>query len=88
MLTPVWQTIDSAPKDGTRILAWDGKTQEVIWWGTVRINARDFENPDAMEDFTDWFWGGFDDEYYCYDVFEPTHWMPLPNPPQCPEVKK
>lgn len=29
-----WQSIDTAPKDGTEILSWDGVQRAVIAWST------------------------------------------------------
>lgn len=71
-----WQPIDSAPRDGTRILAllrWtysngmEGETQDVIYWygGGLFWVA-----PTPMN-----YVQGFD------DGVEPTHWRPLPAAP-------
>jgi len=76
-----WQPIETAPRDGTEILlcrAYDaaGKTikplgifaQVAAWWADE-------------SDEGEWV-------VYCSMVreptlhFEPTHWMPLPDPPQ------
>lgn len=62
-----WMPIESAPKDGTRILAYekrlDGDHQyspyDVVFW-----------------DETDWY-----APCHIYTTY-PTHWMPLPEPPQ------
>lgn len=35
-LTPQWQPIETAPKDGTEILAWDGRGQATIHWSDGR----------------------------------------------------
>jgi hypothetical protein len=67
-----WMPIETAPKDGTRILAyqpdgqWRGNNpdrrerQEVVYWHQPG-------NPAA-----DGFWMPY---------LRPTHWMPLPAPP-------
>ena len=63
-----WKPIDTAPKDGTRILAFwpdsgdgvDNEAEARTWWENDR-----WENP----------WGSS-----LYDP-PPTHWMPLPPPP-------
>lgn len=67
-----WQPIETAPKDGTRILVWLGapwsNAQAVRWF----------------ESWQNWQTEDFPDEYdeYCGIGSElPTHWMPLPHPP-------
>lgn len=80
-----WQPIDTAPKDGTKILIWDGKGQFAAWWDPT------FEDDAAKNEACDWekshYIGAWTDgcvlsfgyeETYSY---EPTHWMPLPPPP-------
>lgn len=62
-----WQPIDSAPKDGTRFLAFRDGIMEVVWFKR------------------DWFYEGdtglgSDNWLYPKD-HQPTHWMPLPEPP-------
>ena len=61
-----WRPIDTAPKNGTRILVADSDHVSLVAWGqTARRNnwRRGSENGDA-------YWG------------TPTHWMPLPGPPK------
>ena len=65
---PGWQPIETAPKDGTRILAYApdsllGPTQAVIYW---------WELGDEIA-----LWCGADET-----PFRATHWMPLPEPPK------
>lgn len=61
-----WESMDSAPKDGTRILGWDESNRgypaecEVVWW--VGRHGED--------------WRGIGD---CDP--HPTKWRPLPPPP-------
>ena len=68
-----WQPIETAPKDGTPILAWPcgdgwgGKFPYVVQW--VPPN----EHHDGL-------WREAAGEQY--DDFDPTHWMPLPEPPK------
>lgn len=62
-----WQTIDTAPKDGTSILAWPCYSGhgvcQVEWKAMKRVKGR-WEHQ----------WGR------CVPI-APTHWMPLPEPP-------
>lgn len=64
-----WQPIETAPKDGTRILVFvpDGRSDEpgqhlVSWYCNTWV---------ITTDERDWTF-----------VLEPTHWMPLPEPPK------
>lgn len=65
-----WEPIDTAPKDGTEILAWDRMVLRVAW-----------QNPwdDGNEG---WHLGQFlmfgNETTHC----QPTHWMPLPKGPK------
>lgn len=63
-----WKTIDSAPKDGTRFLSYDGKLKVVSWQKSDHNGFYFFEGP-----------------YYEGRPTFPTHWMPLPPPPQAQE---
>lgn len=66
-----WQPIEKAPRDGTRILCWDGRSVEMTWWSRAS-HIR--------------FYGWVDLEISSLDEVEigarPTHWMPLPEPPK------
>ena len=63
-----WQPIETAPKDGTHILAWDGAVQVVVMWGTreKELLLIESENGPHEECPTEWI---------------ATHWLPLPLPP-------
>ena len=62
-----WKTIDSAPKDQTEILVWDGM---FIWM--ARQNEFGYWSTDQEEGF-----------YLAKNEFVGlTHWMPLPEPPK------
>ena len=63
-----WQPIETAPKDGTKILAWfaDGD-YSIIYWG-----AYDDSWVQSLP-------GLGSDSGYSPDTF--SHWMPLPLPP-------
>ena len=74
-----WMPIESAPKDGTRVLLWIVPREDS--WGTVEPSAvigdwvvwLDREHRAGMRD--GWSWYG---SAQC----EPTHWRPLPSPPK------
>lgn len=64
-----WHLIETAPKDGTPILAWTkhddwGDGRRVLWWG---------EHPTVI-----WVTSWTDGHHHSY---RPTHWQPLPEPP-------
>ena len=61
-----WQTIDRAPKDGTEVLVWDGPGEPFVAFWHGKRSK--------------WLWTVRDlngDE-----VLSPTHWQPLPAPPE------
>lgn len=68
-----WQPIDTAPRDGTEILLWDGYKLCVASWAfgsLFRIEPKE------------WITGECRGDYNSYDtVDEPTHWLPLPETP-------
>ena len=63
-----WQPIESAPKDGTPILVWLKEASLCTHIHSARL----------MEDGKPSIIG----HHFAFDVGEPTHWMPLPQPPQ------
>lgn len=71
-----WQPIETAPKDGLKVLVYDesfGLPQKA-WFGKDQFN----------EEYEGWLFGDGDD-YSCgmyFTPINPTHWMPLPKPPQ------
>ena len=84
-----WRDIESAPKDGTCVLVYFSR----LTWRDMQGNPCSFgELRDHVERFeTGWFQDG---QWYesgtGHDMFEgwqteeqqPTHWMPLPPPPE------
>lgn len=71
-----WQPIETAPKDGTDILVWYSGAVRVTRWYVHYMNG----HPDlrrAPEWDQDVMYGP---SYY--GPMEPTHWMPLPQPPE------
>lgn len=79
-----WQPIETAPKDGTTIIMWHGKSglKDRVVVGAYDASAhypwRFLNNPfplcDREHD------GGGDGMSNAFTT-EPTHWMPLPKPP-------
>lgn len=61
-----WQPIETAPKDGTPVLVYDAN-----WCGNMGPRV----TPAGWAPYTDGggYWPG---------VTEPTHWQPLPAPPE------
>jgi hypothetical protein len=77
-----WQPIETAPKDGTRILVYEpsGGLDEVFAcvWGVYWPGPRNVPEYAARR-ANGWVeFDGMDDRQ---TVDEPTHWMPLPVPP-------
>jgi hypothetical protein len=63
-----WKPVESAPKDGTRFLAWvDGAARVVMWGKTSHVPIHGFCLADQ----------GWED----FDLCEFFYWMPLPPAP-------
>jgi len=68
-----WQPIETAPKDGTRIIVTNGDEMEFCSWGEI--------NPVDSPDWLGWVFGSGDD-YSVYDqITNATHWMSAPEFP-------
>lgn len=76
-MTSDWQTIDSAPKDGTRILATCGRHMIVTLWGKANHVP-----------LYSWLFLDIPYDPENYDFWQPTHWMPLPALPATPAKEK
>lgn len=63
-----WKTIESAPRDGSHILAWNGEI------ALMRFISGD--------DYALWVYADTSLDEICPEPDQPSHWMPLPNPPQ------
>lgn len=60
-----WEPIETVPKDGTVILAWDGRCVILAW-------SLEFKSWSVVDD-NDYFGGNYEPA--------PTHWMHLPEGP-------
>jgi hypothetical protein len=67
-----WQPIDTAPKDGRVILILTerGNVYSPCQWENGEISENGF-----------WLWWQ-DEPAWLTEVVNPTHWMPLPDPPE------
>ena len=80
-----WISIDSAPKDGTEIILMKGSRVTCGSWQVFVETESHYDSSgnyigsDEIDCGASWcsYDGGF-----CEDD-EPTHWMPLPEPPEC-----
>ncbi len=74
-LTDQWNPIATAPKDGSRILLWDGYPVFASW-STDAEHGSSLSGPSEA-----WQIFSCEDSWYSYCANSPTHWMPLPKPP-------
>jgi hypothetical protein len=88
-LKPLWQPIETAPRDGTAVLV-----MRDIWPGTKSGRAEECNGHNTY--VAEWWQGenGGAGAWICYMdsicepkcPVEPTHWMPLPPPPTAQPV--
>lgn len=77
-----WMPISSAPRDGTRILLFNGREVSAGAWMPVRKN-----DPDAEK----YPWSVYDNDVWQMvnawtdGKYGASHWMPLPKPPEPPQ---
>jgi hypothetical protein len=69
-----WQPIETAPKDGTRILLWDTDEAVVAKWDDISMGGAKGWQIAVVK--------LIGDVNYYEATFNPTHWMPLPEPPR------
>jgi len=88
-----WQPIETAPKDGTEILAYSEQgctgTMLIRWCALIDfISEKDAERMagrGATEDelvSNDWFYADFVHGDRLSSDCYPSHWQPLPEPPK------
>jgi hypothetical protein len=66
-----WRPIATAPKDGSAILSWPAQS---AFTGDDTISY--------VVRWSDWKEAWIEASGEEYDTFHPTHWMPLPEPPE------
>jgi hypothetical protein len=71
-----WSPIETAPKDGTRILVAIDEDMEVAHWELYRDDGEDHEGEEG-----DGYWSNAMQEAV-WNGEQPEFWMPLPKPPQ------
>lgn len=66
-----WRGIETAPRDGTRILAWRDGQPIIAWWDDDRYGGK--QKP---------YWNGSDGFHRLawMRVTPPTHWQPIEPP--------
>lgn len=79
-----WQPIETAPRDGTRVMLWRGFTAIGSWSEMVIAEWVDDawrwpDHHDNPSTHGDWSEENIADGYEDAKSF--THWMPLPSPP-------
>lgn len=73
-----WQTIDTAPRDGTRVMLY--KFHDGLGWHVLGHGYFVGDDPVVRG----WVTSGFTDPPGNLGLAAPSHWMPLPNPPEEP----
>jgi hypothetical protein len=82
---PLWRPIELAPKDGTHVFVW---TREGL--GTAWFAEAEDDGPDSMGHDAGWWAIDLpcdpgrhigNPAYFREAANQPTHWMPLPEPP-------
>ena len=72
-----WMPIETAPKDGTRIVL-GNPDWLVVWSGSWLA-----EQPPGEPDYRWNSWGPrWERTGFCDRDLNPTHWQPLPSPPE------
>jgi hypothetical protein len=84
-----WQPIKTAPKDGTAVLVWDAPEGALtVGWEVAKYLAKDGYSVGRMttdlynSGIMGWVRAAPHHTRLYYKLSNPTHWMPLPEPPQ------
>lgn len=67
-----WKPIETAPRDGTHFMGWDGKRPFRCYMTNHYVKYPHQEGGPTFRDV----WSG--DYYDCIMPENPTHWQPLP----------
>lgn len=90
MSATFWREIKTAPKNGTKILFYDPKSKTIFagWWDKAFELRYDKVLDDTVEigAWTDGAVSSFAYEETC--SYQPTYWMPLPEPPEPVQIPK
>ena len=78
----VWQPIETAPRDGTKILGWNAeygaRETNMGRYGEGSIGYARWKSGDGPLNFG---WDWIEPKANCGHTWKPTHWMPLPAAP-------
>lgn len=88
----MWQPIETAPRDGTPVMLGRAESDEykgvstIGWWQEAWPDSVDDMGQDAgfVDYLHSYFMPGrsFGNPDYQYSPRQPTHWMPIPTPPE------
>ena len=79
-----WLPIETAPKDGTTVLLLVADGEHNLQDEDPGITIGSFGVEGGPEEDPTWHFAGWSwyQDYYCRGTGTPTHWQPLPAPPQ------
>jgi len=78
-----WQPIETAPKDGTEVLCWcpsAAMVPVVMHFSSAEYFEREYGDAEYIEE--GWHLSYSYPNGLAECTWEPTHWMPLPEPPK------
>lgn len=81
-----WMPIETAPTDSTEIIV--GVDIATVW---IVRSARYEDDEDFCENLEEIGWWSYSNsisQELLEGIFEPTHWMPLPKPPEFTDEKE
>lgn len=77
-----WQPIETAPKNGESVILAQGRFVEVGFWVDTSHQEQQLVSSSGRRETYEWvdvvsgYWEG------TTEIYGPTHWMPLPEPPK------